>query len=385
MLHAYAPMTDMPNNSHHQREVRPRWRVAFGAICLGVVAIVGMVQDLALSRDEIKMSFSYDIVVESPPASLKTRRNGDDIFFKILQIPDMHYTGRPDYPCRGPPSLPCMESNMTNFIAHLLDTEKPDFVVFSGDQIEAVEVKQTADEVRKAIEAYSKEAIKRRIPWSMVFGNHDEGSTASREQMFEQISYLPYSFSQPGLPGIGGLGNYVLEVHNASSKATVLRLYFLDTGRSGNIAAGQKEFLLNISSSRPERDVPALLFYHIPTPDYIIQPGDHIEHGHQGEEVSHGPECGLMQTLVDMGDVKATFVGHDHFNDYCVKRKEIQLCYGGGVGFGAAYGSVSILRRARLIEYSRNATTETISTWIHSVKGTVSKDKYMLYQHQHSN
>ncbi|OQR88571.1 hypothetical protein ACHHYP_06744 [Achlya hypogyna] len=214
----------------------------------------------------------------------------------------------------------------------------------------------------------------------MVFGNHDEGATASRTEMMQHISSLPYGLTQPGPDGIGGVGNYIVEAWDIATKQRLLRLYFLDTGVSGAVSAGQKEFLLNASLEHEDPAVPALAFFHIPTPDYIVAAGDHIEQGHQGEGVSHGPECGLLETLVKMGDVKATFVGHDHFNDYCIQRQGIHMCYGGGIGYGAAYGSVSILRRARVIEWTQNDTAVAIKTWIHAAGGATSKDKLVLYE-----
>ncbi|GLE07004.1 hypothetical protein PINS_up016822 [Pythium insidiosum] len=59
-------------------------------------------------------------------------------------------------------------------------------------------------------------------------------------------------------------------------------------------------------------------------------------------------EAHLFSALRDYGDVKATLVGHDHLSDFCYKREDIQLCYGGGVGLGRAYGSMYTPRHAAL-------------------------------------
>jgi len=101
--------------------------------------------------------------------------------FKILQIADTHYTGNKGFKCRDPPKIfngmkePCVEERMTEFIGNLLDLEKPDMVVFTGDQIEAIEVKRSVFELNKALYDVYSEVIEREIPWAMVFGNHDEG------------------------------------------------------------------------------------------------------------------------------------------------------------------------------------------------------------------
>ncbi|KDO31212.1 hypothetical protein SPRG_03830 [Saprolegnia parasitica CBS 223.65] len=383
MLHAYAPMTDMPSDSRLDREVQPRWRLAFGALCLVVVAMVATVQDrLAFSVDEVKMSLSYDVVVQLavPRAVLSVPSSNDGVHIKILQVPDMHYIGRPDYHCRDPPHEPCSESNMTSLIGELIDAEKPHLVVFTGDQIEARAVERTADEIKKAIDTYADIAISRQLAWSMVFGNHDEGASFSRKAMIDYIMAKPYALSMAGPDDIGGVGNYQVVAISPETKKIDLALYFIDTGVSGAISAGQKALLRNMSADVAADDAPGLVFYHIPTPDYVVHDGEVLPHGHQGETVSHGPASGLLETLVAMGDVKATFVGHDHLNDYCIARQAIQHCYGGGIGYGEAYGSKGLLRRARVIELTKNATQERITTWLHGAGGVVSKDKYLLFE-----
>ena len=55
-------------------------------------------------------------------------------------------------------------------------------------------------------------------------------------------------------------------------------------------------------------------------------------------------------------------VGHDHVNDYCVNWKGVDLCYGGGCGFGAgAYGKTGWARRARVIELGQDPVTKEVT------------------------
>ncbi|OQR97210.1 calcineurin-like phosphoesterase [Thraustotheca clavata] len=298
--------------------------------------------------------------------------------FKILQIPDMHYTGTPSHLCRNPPHDPCHESNMTSYIEQMLDNVAPDFVVFTGDQVEDIEVTHTADEVRHAIDSYTKHVIKRKIPWAMVFGNHDEGSSMSRLEMFDYISSLPYSYTKLGPEWIGGVGNYELHI-NSPDFMPVFRMYFLDTGFDGVISEAQNTYMRDLALWYRYQDLSAIMFYHIPIPEYNLYDGEVLKHGYQGEAVCNGPQSGLLDNLVKMGDVKATFVGHDHLNDYCVERHQIQLCYGGGAGYGQAYGSPTIARSARVIEWQRNSSKETLTTW-KVADGDYTKSAYTLFE-----
>ncbi|OQS04024.1 calcineurin-like phosphoesterase [Thraustotheca clavata] len=298
--------------------------------------------------------------------------------FTVLQIPDMHYTGNPKYPCNGPPFNPCWESNMTDFINELLDQVKPNIVVFTGDQVENTGIRHTAEEVKKAIDTYSTPVAQRQIPWAMVFGNHDEGSSFTRTQMLNYIASRPYAYSQSGPTNVDGKGNYELQVQTSNGK-TSFRMYFLDTGVKGSISKKQNDYIRQLAASHKNENALAVMFYHIPVPEYILGPSETITYGHQGEKVSNGPQSGLMDTIVQMGDVKATFVGHDHYNDYCIERRGVQLCYGGGVGYGAAYGSSSLPRSARVIQWKRNSTDEVLTTW-KQAKGDFSIEEYLLFK-----
>jgi hypothetical protein len=53
-------------------------------------------------------------------------------------------------------------------------------------------------------------------------------------------------------------------------------------------------------------------------------------------------DSGAFTAFVETGGVKATFVGHDHVNDYCGSYHGIYLCYQGGVGY-SAYGQAGKL------------------------------------------
>ncbi|OQR88997.1 hypothetical protein ACHHYP_06528 [Achlya hypogyna] len=312
-----------------------------------------------------------------PPPPLTPVPAGLTTLFKILQVADMHYTGNPNFACEDTPFSPCTEANMTQLLAHLLDEERPDLVVFTGDQIECRDVTQTAEGVRRAIDAYASLVIAREIPWAMVFGNHDEGASSSRMEMMAYIATLPYSRSRAGPVGVGGVGNYELSFPHPRSNATMLRAYFMDTGVDGRISRRQREYMVNLSAAHTDR-APALAFFHFPTPEYEPLPRERIVYGHKGEPVSHGPDSGLFATLVEMGDVKATFVGHDHRSDYCLRRGSIQMCYGGSIGLGYGYSTPRIARQARVILYGRSNTTEAITTYVRTAAGI--GETYLLHQ-----
>ncbi|EQC26219.1 hypothetical protein SDRG_15955 [Saprolegnia diclina VS20] len=296
------------------------------------------------------------------PALLAKPHSDGSLRFRILQIPDLHYTNLALYPCDHKPDTMlglCVEAYMTTMVSKMLDDVKPDFVVFTGDQLEALHFPQTWLGSLAAINTYAAEVEKRKIPWAMVFGNHDENVDpylfANKHVMMAYIESLPHSYAKFGPYGIGGAGNYELRV---AAGGASLHLYFLDTGKDGTVSAGQKALLRSFAASHAPEKAPALAFYHIPVQEYNDFNG--TGQGSKGEAVSSGVmNTGLFDTMVQMGDVKASFCGHDHFNDYCFLRGTVHLCYGGGVGYGAAYAKGDHPRTARVIEWSVSPKNES--------------------------
>ncbi|KAG6622080.1 Calcineurin-like phosphoesterase [Phytophthora cinnamomi] len=227
----------------------------------------------------------------------------------------------------------------------------------------------------------------RRIPWTAVFGNHDIDGGLSREAMQsllvegQQFSHMKY-----GPREIGGVGNYEVSVVAPTDGpwgtrgSTVFRMYFLDSHGSVDrnmhplvtdthyewITESQLQFYRELAASHANNSdsVPAVMYFHIPIPEYALVSPSTRSGGKNEEPASSKVNSGLFSVLVDVGDVKATFVGHDHVNEYCYLRQGVQLCYGGGIGLGRAYGSSDFERRARVLEWTYNANqTRTLRSW----------------------
>lgn len=84
----------------------------------------------------------------------------------------MHYNNGAITTCANvPPQMPCSDLNTTEFLRQLLIAEKPDFVVFTGDNIDG-----GAIDAQKAIQAWSGvlEATLPGVEWAAVEGNHDQ-------------------------------------------------------------------------------------------------------------------------------------------------------------------------------------------------------------------
>ncbi|GAB9476816.1 Purple acid phosphatase 29 isoform 1, partial [Globisporangium polare] len=324
-----------------------------------------------------------------PP--LVARANGSTLSFKILQLADLHFTGDPTFPCKDSPmdlpreDAPCTEALMSKFVDQLLDAEKPDFVVFSGDNVEAYYAKHR----KPAVDAFTKGVEERKIPYAVIFGNHDDGHGFPREEIMKLVMQKEHSYAQRGPTNVNGVGNYQLSVQapidgpwgNANDR--VFHMYFLDSGAYPSVTdylsvdskydwirPNQVEFYRNLSLTNQKdraKPLPALMFFHIPLQEHTFDEASDAQFvtGEKNELVASSRiHSEIFSALVERNEVKAVFVGHDHVNEYCFKRQGVQLCYGGGAGFGVAYGWSSMPRRARVIEWSvDDSSRRTIKSW----------------------
>ena len=158
------------------------------------------------------------------------------------------------------------------------------------------------------------------------------------------------------------------------SEAGLFNMYFMDSGAYSHtegisgydwIRPSQIEWFRDQSAELKARKgsiLPSVAFFHIPIPEYnYASLAGRVGERHEGVAAAD-VNSGLFTAFLDADDVVATFVGHDHTNDYCGRypgSKVRWACYGGGVGYGT-YNRYLGIRTSRVIELSANGT---ISSW----------------------
>jgi Calcineurin-like phosphoesterase len=287
-----------------------------------------------------------------------------DSTFTIVQLTDVHWHDG------GPEDLRSRE-----LIERVLDTEKPDLVALTGDIVGGDESRDPAGAYRGVV-APSEE---RSIPWTAVFGNHDDEGSLGRAELLDVQRAHPMCLSERGPEDITGVGNYVLRVGSATGGRLAAALYFLDSGAYAPEGLGTYAWIARdqiawyVATSRrlaaeysraPGRTspLPALAFFHIPLPEYeeVWQTG--TCRGHRHEPVNcPALNSGFFAALVESKDVLGTFVGHDHVNDFEGELHGIRLCYGRASGYGA-YGRDGFPRGARVIRLREGE--RSFDTWV---------------------
>ncbi len=297
------------------------------------------------------------------PNALKFNANHK---FKIVQFTDIHWK-------YGNPASDEAGERM----AEVLDAEKPDLVVFTGDVIFAKPAREGLD---KALEA----TISRGIPFAVTWGNHDDEQDLSRKELSEHIATKAGNLTST-VEGISGVTNYTLSVKSTDGKRDAAVLYIFDSNSYSPIKKvkgydwikhDQVEWYRQTSkaftAANDGKPLPALAFFHIPLPEFHEAAQNESAYfvGTRKEKAC-APEIntGLAAAMLEAGDVMGVFVGHDHVNDYVVDWRGILLGYGRFTGGATVYHDIPEGNGARVIELTEDS--RTIKTWIRIKGGKV--------------
>jgi hypothetical protein len=278
--------------------------------------------------------------------------------FTIAQLTDLHWHDG------GPADIATAA-----LVARVLDLERPDLVVFTGDIIAGHGCADPADALRRAVAP----AVERCLPWTLVFGNHDDEGALDRRALLKVARGEPGCLAQAGPARVWGVGNHRLRIGASCGGSPAAQLYFLDSGGYAATSVGgydwirqeQVAWYLRVSRAsavEAGRVLPALAFLHIPLPEF-----DEVWDTQPCSGSKHEAVCcprvnsGLFAALHERGEVVGVFVGHDHVNDYTGVLHGIRLCYGRASGYGT-YGREGMPRGARLVRLTEGA--RTFDTWL---------------------
>ncbi len=275
--------------------------------------------------------------------------------FKIVQFTDIHAC----------PSNPETQISI-QMINEVLDAEKPDLVVLTGDIVTEAPVKKGWDMVTDPI-------IKRNIPFAVSFGNHDDEKDLNRATLSKLVAAYPGCLFVDQVENVKGFGNYTLPIKTSSNNNIAAVLYCMDSNAYSTIKGvkgygwfghDQVNWYLQQSfaftKANKGKPLPALAFFHIALPEYnqaynTIATGTRLE-----DECNPKINTGMFTAMLEAGDVMGTFVGHDHDNDYIANLYGIALTYGRFSGSKTTYTNME--NGARVIVMKEGE--RSFDTWI---------------------
>lgn len=312
---------------------------------------------------------------------------GEDGKFKIMQMSDIQ-----DYIDTA--TKPTLNQKTVNLMEAALDTEQPDLVVITGDQIGG---NMDSEELQSLITQIAQPFEERQIPWLVTFGNHDEDATTALSEGWNKIKQLSfyrsfkYNINRASMSGVQGfksngvntigVGDMYQLIYDKEGKTPIYNIWALDSNAYADSTTGiggydwirpeQIQWYTETSKQLEAKygnKINSLMFFHIPTPEWGDMWDNKDEFGVVGEK--NEEECpadvnsGMFTAALARGDVKGMFVGHDHVNDYTGNYYGIQLGYDANVGYqtyGLGGTDNDRLRGVRVFELDEN-NLETFET-----------------------
>ena len=344
-------------------------KILLGLLIVAVVlAVATAVTNFAMYKSHLKRIAEYS-PVNNPEAIVPVEdENGEFTFvtdreLKILHMTDVHFGGG---------WMSFNKDRMSiNAVATMIQTEKPDLVVVTGDIAYPVLFQAGTFNNKTSAMKFITLMEQLEVPWTVTFGNHDTESYSyySREKVsgFYADESLKYCLFSKGPEDIDGYGNHVIHVKNTAGVITQ-ELIFMDSHsytdgdifglfwKYDNIKQSQvdwyKDVITNAQKNNP--GVKSLLFFHIPLVEYRdayvellandkkATANAEIIAGKVGEKDPY-VYCGmhednLFETILELGSTQATFCGHDHLNNIVMRYKGVDLTYGMSVDYLAYVG-----------------------------------------------
>ncbi len=267
--------------------------------------------------------------------------------FRIMQVSD-------------PQDLQFTRRSMIRMLNDAYDKYKPDLVLLTGDNIlgnhlcdarigTKLVIKDKAGEfeaLKTAIDKLVSHIEKRKIPFGMIYGNHDDRNRMTKKEQAD--IYRTYSCNV-GLdcPESGDEATYNIPIYDETGEKILFNIWMLDSAGHDKEKDQCYEFVKPeaiewykskskiLTEANDGKPVPSLMVQHIPMieilqlieecssnekgaiegPDKKFFKLKKDVKGHLGEYPSVvSQKNGQMDAIKQCGDVKAVVFGHDHNN-----------------------------------------------------------------------
>lgn len=299
---------------------------------------------------------------------------------KLLQLTDIHLGG-------GWMSFK-KDQMALNAVAAMINAEKPDFVIVTGDITYSIPLWSGTLNNRSGAKLFAELMETLGVCWTASYGNHDVESYSyfSREDLSEFYSGYPHCLVRDGAENVDGSANQVFNL--VSSDGIIIRslftvdshsfvdgdflgflwkydnihenqiAWYADTVKENN---SRNELLLSrLDAQSAEKykrlsdGVPSSVFTHLPLSEYRTAWFEYVNNGAQDTEnvkyyygaagetditvYSGVYEDNFFETMLSLESTDSVFCGHDHKNNFSLSYKGIRLSYSYCIDYLAYFG-----------------------------------------------
>ncbi len=365
------------------------------SVILAVIAVISAVTAVAntiIVNSNVKRAKSFTSEISSE----LTFENPDDgvwnIFsdngLKVLQLTDIHIGG-------GWMSMN-KDKMALNAVAAIINAEKPDFVIVTGDIAYPVPFQAGTFNNKSGARIFAELMENLGVYWTATYGNHDTEAYSyfDREDITDFYEKYPHCLMRDGADNVDGYGNQVFNIVNSDGVIT-RSLYTIDSHsyvdgdyfgifwKYDNVHENQIEWYKNTVEANRNHNMMKLyssslatpvyddintlnpsssVFLHIPLPEYKDAWYEYADNGYadtenvklnygtageSGEVVFPGIyEDNFFETMQELGSTDSVFCGHDHLNNFSLDYKGIDLNYSYSIDY-LAYLNISTLGSQR--------------------------------------
>lgn len=295
----------------------------------------------------IIFTLSFSLYSPAAGAADTTLRFGSDGKFKIVVFADCQDDDKP-------------YQKMIELMEDALDNEKPDVVVFTGDNV----VVSSDGNFKTGAEKIIQPLIDRDIPYAYTFGNHDDEYGVSKEYMHSVYSSLGTCLTYDADPSLNGFGNCNIPIYSSDGNDIAFNLWIIDSlaygdGGYDHVRQDQLDWYKRTSLALEQQaghKVNSIMFQHIALPEIynLLTESSTGTKTYLGKKYSKNLNSnatgylgefpcppavngGQFDALLERGDVLGVVTGHDHSNSFHGKYMGIGFLQMPGITF-QSYG-----------------------------------------------